>query len=145
MVVVLRCYVMPEGTDPEVLKHDIREIARDALVQTARLGAASNEAFLEMIVEQTANARASGNLLAKKEEIDLLLRLAGTTQIATAIEAAGAKRGSSFLLLVVGDDETVDAVEGSNLLGASRLGRHPLTKEEMDRIEKAALLNASRA
>lgn len=145
MVIALRCYVMPEGTDPDELKRGLGAAAPNALVQTTGASAASNEAFVEMIAEQTLRARASGNLLAKKPEIDLLLRLAGTTQIALAIEAAGAKRGSSFLLIVVGDEKTTNALEGSDLRDAKRLARRALTKEEMNRIEKAALLNALRA
>lgn len=145
MPVAVRCYVMPGGTDPEVLKRNLGEAAPGAIIQTTAVGAASNEAFVEMIAEQTVRASASGDLLAKKPEIDLLLRLAGTTQIATAIESAGAKRGTGFLLLVVGEEKTVDALEGPNLRGAKRLARSVLTEEEMNRVEMAALLNALRA
>lgn len=112
-----------------------------SLVQAAKAGSVDNEFLVEMLVAQTLQAEASGSLLARKPEIDLLLRLAGTTQISRALREQGAKEGASFLLIAASRAE----VKGPLELAKSELPRHPLTEPELDRVERGALLSAQRA
>jgi tRNA threonylcarbamoyladenosine modification (KEOPS) complex Cgi121 subunit len=140
----VRGYVIGKGVEPERMKTAVRRAAPNLLVQTVKAGAISNESVVEMIVAQTLRASSSGNLLAKKPEIDLLLRLAGTTQIAEAIRTTGTGTGRSYVLVAAGDREELLAAEGAVLPSAERLPRKPLSKREMLRVEKAALLNAQR-
>jgi len=93
-----------------------------------------------MLAAQTFQAERSGTLLAKKPEVDLLLRLAGTTQIAKAIRERGAKPGASFLLIVASRSGIV-GIPG--LL--QELPRSLLSDGDLARIERAALLDVARA
>ncbi|MDG7007356.1 MAG: hypothetical protein JRN06_03815 [Nitrososphaerota archaeon] len=110
------------------------------VVQTAAEGAATNEFFVEMLAAQTLRAAESGTLLANSPEMDFLLRLAGTTQITRAIREKGSAKGKPFLLVVAG--RTIP--ESGPVLG-QELPRHGLSKGELQRVEKAALLSARRA
>jgi tRNA threonylcarbamoyladenosine modification (KEOPS) complex Cgi121 subunit len=96
---------------------------------------------VEMIAAQTLCANGTKNLLAKKPEVDLLLRMAGTTQISRAIEQMGAKKGEPFLLVIAGPDKGLDSLSAKEL-GGSELEKRELSSDELDRIERAALLNA---
>ena len=116
-------------------------VNRDCIVQTTNLGAASNERFVEMLAAQTMRAMSTGSLLAKKPEIDLMLRLAETSQISEAIGRSGVKSGEPFLLIVAGRSRVKEP--GKN--DGTELPRRKLTGEELLRIEKAALLNARRS
>jgi tRNA threonylcarbamoyladenosine modification (KEOPS) complex Cgi121 subunit len=86
------------------------------------------------------HAGSGGSLLAKKPEMDFLLRLAGTTQISKAIRQQGSTKGEPFLLVVAGPRE----IKSSRSFEAMELPRRKLSKKELERIEGAALLNALR-
>ena len=98
MKIFAKAYNCDPETNPEALKRKLSLANPGALVQTAKGRSAANEFFVEMLAAQTLRAEDSGSLLAKKPEIDLLLRLAGTNQISTAIKEKGAKNGEAFLL-----------------------------------------------
>jgi tRNA threonylcarbamoyladenosine modification (KEOPS) complex Cgi121 subunit len=86
-------------------------------------------------------AEASGALLAKKPEVDLLLRLAATTQISTAISQLGSKVGDPFLAVVASRRK----IASPEYLAPFELKRNDLSKKEQDRVERAALLDVERA
>lgn len=108
------------------------------MVQAVHPAAAKNEFFLEMLAAQTFQAESSESLLAKKPEIDFLLRVAGTTQISRAIKEQGAKAGSRFLAVVAGQSE----VTGAGEAGWKELPRRKLSRAELEKVEKAAFLSA---
>lgn len=110
------------------------------MLQAVRPAAAGNERFIEMIAAQTFQADASGSLLAKKREIDFVLRLAGTTQISAALSEEGARPGEPFLLIIANRTP----VKGTRDVKKSELPRRKLSIEELIRVEKAALLSAKR-
>jgi len=112
-----------------------------SLVQAARAGLARNERFVELLAAQTLQAASSGGLLAKKQEIDFLLRLAGTTQISSAIRDAGARHGEQFALIVAGRSP----VKLPSGFETKELHTRELSDSELRRIEIAALLAAKRA
>ncbi len=144
MSVSVRCYAVGPPLEPEKLKWRVSSEASVSLVQTVSTTTVSNETFAEAVVTQTLLAMSTGNLLAKKPEIDLLLRLAGTTQISEAIETAGATAGRGFLLIVAAEAKNLDLIERSLLRGRPRLQRAELSKSELMAVERAALLNALR-
>jgi tRNA threonylcarbamoyladenosine modification (KEOPS) complex Cgi121 subunit len=90
-----------------------------------------------MLAAQTLQAEASGSLLAKSAEMDLLLRLAGTSQISRALREKGSSAGRPFLLVVAG--RTKPAEIGA--VSCKELPRRELSKNELRRVEKAALLS----
>ena len=111
------------------------------LVQAVSDGSAANASFVEMVAAQTIRAQRSGSLLARRPEVDFLLRLAGTSQISKAIRENGAVDGKPFLLVVAGT-ERPKAMKG---VECEELPRRALSAEELRRIEAAALLDAQRA
>ncbi|MDV3293494.1 MAG: hypothetical protein LYZ70_04420 [Nitrososphaerales archaeon] len=140
-----RGYKVADGRDPEKLKTEVAASFPTLIVQTADRAAALNESLLEMLAAQTMRAATSGGLLARKAEIDLLLRLGGTTQISEAIHQAGARSGRPFLLIVAGEEKVLLALESGRLALGHRLPRGELSREDLLRVEQAALLNAVRA
>jgi tRNA threonylcarbamoyladenosine modification (KEOPS) complex Cgi121 subunit len=111
------------------------------MVQAARVELMRNESLVELLAAQTLQGASSGGLLANKQEIDFLLRLAGTTQISRAIKDAGARKGEQFALVAAGRS----AVRLPPGLKARELQRRRLSVSELGRIERAALLSAKRA
>ncbi|MGD0395350.1 MAG: KEOPS complex subunit Cgi121 [Nitrososphaerales archaeon] len=136
--------VIRGGVDPGSVRKTVAAKLPGSIVQTVRADAATNGFFVEMIAAQTLSANGTQNLLAKKPEVDLLLRLAGTTQISRAIEQMGVKKGEPFLLVIAGPARGLDDL-GAKELGGSELERRELSSDELNRIEQAALLNGPKA
>jgi tRNA threonylcarbamoyladenosine modification (KEOPS) complex Cgi121 subunit len=136
-----RCFIVKKGAADE-LKRRLGLRHPGLLIQTVRAEVVSNELFAEMVTAQTLRAAATSNLLARRWEIDLLLRLAGTTQISVAIARMGARKGEPFVVVVAGERGRMAAFRQGRRW--TRLPRVELSKEEMERVESAALLNAVR-
>ena len=140
-----RCYLLDGQTGSESLRAAVRKSFPNLVTQAVDPSTVNNERLVEMVGEQTLEAVEGGTLLAQKPEVDLLMRLAGTTQIARAIQEFGVKPGENFTLVVVGDETDVARFESSRASGWTRLPRHELDKSELRRVERAALLNAEKA
>ena len=140
MSTFLRAYACPAVMRPEEVKLELLKRNPGAVVQTARPDGVKNEFFLEMLAAQTLHAEASGALLAKKPEVDFLLRLAGTTQISKAISQVGSRAGDPFLALIASRSSIVSP----EYLAQFELKRNDLSKQELDRVERAALLDVER-
>jgi len=141
MKIYARAYCLGPESDPEAVKRELSAANPGAVVQTVKESAASNEFFVEMLSAQTLRAESTGGLLAKRPEIDLLLRIAGTNQISRAIREKGAKGGEPFLVMTAGRS-------AQNLprgFAGKELMRRELNRAELSRIEKAALLGTRRA
>ena len=141
MDIRVRVFKFRRGSDPEKLRLGFRSRNPGAIVQAVRTGAASNAFFLEMLAAQTLRAMVSGSLVAKKAEIDFLLRLAGDSQITRAMARVGVQDGEDFLLVVASRGRI--AVPPGH--GGRELPSSTLSEDELDGIEKAALLNARRS
>jgi len=141
MRIFARAFLCPGGASPEDFKRRFAHSNPGSMVQAVKGGLAGNEVFVELLAAQTLYAASSGGLLAKKPEIDFLLRLAGTTQISLAIRNAGAKSGDKFVVVVAGRSALTRPLG----IDGKELPRLELTGAELGRIEKAALLNAERA
>jgi tRNA threonylcarbamoyladenosine modification (KEOPS) complex Cgi121 subunit len=140
MKVFAKAYVCGGDLDPDEAKLEFGSSNPSSIVQTGRAKSAANEFFVEMLAAQTLRAGSAGSLLAKKPEIDFLLRLAGTTQISKAIKQCGSRKGEPFLLVVAGPKK----INFPRSAKAKELPRGKLTKKELDRIEEAALLSVLR-
>lgn len=138
-----RAYLISNGAVAKEKKEEAMEGGL-ALAQAVDASACKNEAFAELVVGQTLEARRAHVLLAKKVEMDLLLRIAGRSQITEAISLAGARNSARAVLILAGGRKTLDGFEASALAGVPRLRRGPLGAEEAERVEAAALLNAER-
>jgi tRNA threonylcarbamoyladenosine modification (KEOPS) complex Cgi121 subunit len=133
--------IMKRGTDPDSVRRAVAAKVPGSIVQTVRGDAATNGFCIEMIAAQTLRANGTQNMLARRPEVDLLLRLAGTTQISRAIDQMGAKKGMPFLLVVAGPRKELDSLSLKDL-GGVELGSRGLSYDELRIIERAALLNA---
>lgn len=140
MKVFAKAYVCEGDVSPDEAKLELASLNPGSIVQTGRAKSAENEFFVEMLAAQTLRAGIVGSLLAKKPEMDFLLRLAGTTQISKAIKQYGSTKGEPFLIVVAGPME----IKSSKSVRATELPRRKLSKTELDRIEGAALLSALR-
>ncbi|MDA4120690.1 MAG: KEOPS complex subunit Cgi121 [Thaumarchaeota archaeon] len=140
MEVFAKAYVCEGEVSPDEAKLELESLNPGAIVQTGRAKSAENEFFVEMLAAQTLRAGSVGSLLARKPEMDFLLRLAGTTQISKAIKLCGSTKGEPFLIVVAGPRE----IKSSKSVKATELPRRKLSKKELDRIEGAALLSALR-
>lgn len=129
----------------EELRRRVSTAHPELIVQTVRPDTVSNEALVEMIGAQTLEARRAGRPLARKPEVDLLMRLGGTTQIADAIGAVGAGGSEDFVLVVVGDESDIIELQSGEATGWQRVPRAELRRDELLKIERAALLDAERA
>ena len=140
-----RCYRFGGGVSSEEKRREVREGHPGLLVQAVDSSAASNERLVEMLAEQTLEAGIAGSPLARKPEVDLLMRLGGTSQIARAIQKVGVKPGHDFLLVVAGDEDEILGLESKEAAKWRRLQRRELDREDLRRIERAALLDAEKA
>lgn len=130
--------------DPDSIRRMVAAKVPRSLVQVVREGTATNGFYVEMIAAQTLCAAGTSNLLARKPEVDLLLRLAGTTQISKAISKIGARKGEPFLLVVAGPARALAKLNWKEF-GGAELETRTLSPDELDRIESAALLNVEKA
>ncbi len=137
------CATIGAERDPEEVRRMVAAEAPGCLVVTASVAAASGLACVEMMAAQTFSARAANTLLARKPEVDLILRLAGTTQISKAVQRVGARKGTPFVVVVATESGEEPSVTWSRV-GGRELERKSLTPDELGRIEKAALLDATR-
>jgi tRNA threonylcarbamoyladenosine modification (KEOPS) complex Cgi121 subunit len=139
-LVFARAYRFGEGTDSQEVKSRLLAANPGSLVQVAKPGSVRNEWLAQMLAAQTFRAQSSGTLLANKPEMDLLLRLAGTTQISKAIVSYGAPGGKAFVAI---NASRAEIVVPEDYAGAE-LPRKNLSSTELAKIEKAALLSARR-
>ena len=128
-------------TDPRRIRVEIAEAYPEAMVQTFTSKAATNGFFIRMLAAQTLRAGLSESLLAKKPEIDFLLRLAGTSQISEAISRVGSKNGEPFVLVLA----SLRPLKTASIAGGRKLPSRPLSEAELQRVEQGALLSAHRA
>ncbi len=116
-------------------------------VQLVTFGKVPNGRMLELMGNQTITALAQGSLLASKPEVDLLLRVAGTSQIEVALRTVGYGREGKKVLLAIGDGRALARLQRyciSLAPGATPLGKSPLSRRELEKVEEAALLGARR-
>ncbi|MDA4136211.1 MAG: KEOPS complex subunit Cgi121 [Thaumarchaeota archaeon] len=95
-----------------------------------------------MIAAQTLRAKETGALLAAKPEVDLLLRLAGTSQITEALQKHGYGAQGAKMLVAAGSNKGVERLrrELSGSKSYRVLEPERVDEEDLDMVEVAALL-----
>jgi tRNA threonylcarbamoyladenosine modification (KEOPS) complex Cgi121 subunit len=143
--VSVRCYIVPAEQDASELKKRLSGTFPSVIVQVIDSAAATNAGFIELLAWQTRGGMTSGSLLAKTPEMDLLLRISGTTQISNAIKNSGARKGTENILIVAGTQTEMDSLDRALPAHFERLRTKTLTTDESMRVERAAMLNALRS
>ena len=141
MTTHVRAFVVGAEFDSGEVRERVRKEHPSSLVQTVRIGAASNARLLEVFAAQTMHALTAGSLVSRKPEIDFLLRVAGTTQISKALRKVGSRTKEPFVLVVASKRKISKQV---SKIEWKELTRHDLSEKELDRVEVAALLNETR-
>src|SRR5690348_10589946 len=100
MTTHVRAFAVGADFDAGETRDKMKRDHPTSLVQTLGVSATFNERLLELLAAQTMAASSGGTLVAKKPEIDFLLRVAGTTQISKAIRKVGSKTKKPFILVV---------------------------------------------
>jgi tRNA threonylcarbamoyladenosine modification (KEOPS) complex Cgi121 subunit len=130
-----------DGTEKELLR--LRKLHPRVIIQVLGMKRLPSAQAVMMIAAQTLRARDTDSLLASKPEVDLLLRLAGTSQIALALKESGYRSGKTKVLVAVGDEPDIEGLRKKEL--SARSSYRPLKKGELDEedlimVETAALL-----
>lgn len=133
------CFIVRRESDLKKLRDRVHE---GVYFQAVREDDSTNCCFFSMIACQTLEAMENGSMIARKPEIDILLRLAGTTQIDEAIREKGFRGGRDNVLILFGKSANVrKAAMGIKM---KKLSKKRLSKSELERIESAALLSGER-
>ena len=138
------CFLLGGRGEWEDMKARLLRSFPDLLFQLVDARSGSNERFFRLITAQTLKASADGSLLARKPEVDLLLRLARSTQISEALARVGYKRGEKRILIAAGKKEEVRRLAASGVSEGRRLPSVELSEDEWGRVEEAAILSALR-
>lgn len=138
------CFLIPTREEAEEIVEKIRRVEPELVCQLLRPDACQNEDAIRLIAAQTLSARASRSMLARRPEIDLLLRLAGTSQIKEAIDKAGYEGKGRTLVVMAGTPASLRRALARVKIQAGRLGSAPLSQREKMLVEGAALLGAER-
>lgn len=103
-----------------------------------------NGRVLELLGNQTIMASKERSLLAGKPEVDLLLRVAGTTQIEAALRSIGYRRTGKKILVAIGDGRLLGRLRRyciEHAPGARPIRTSRLSARDMERVELGALLS----
>ncbi|TLY16272.1 MAG: hypothetical protein E6K86_04635 [Thaumarchaeota archaeon] len=138
------CFLLEGRGEWEDLKARLLRSFPDLLFQLVDARSGSNERFFRLITAQTLKASGDGSLLARKPEVDLLLRLARTTQISEALARVGYKRGEKRILIAAGKKWEVMRLVASGIVVGMRLRSVELSENEWLSVEEAAILSALR-
>jgi len=141
------CWKLDAGQDEiEDLLGGLRKKAPGAVLQVFSSTTAPNPALVSMIAAQTLSAMQSDSLIAERPEVDLLLRLASTRQIGEAFKRIGYKEKGRKLFMAVASQNRSPLVklekEVSRDKRFSELPSRRLDGDDLDKVEKAALLSA---
>jgi tRNA threonylcarbamoyladenosine modification (KEOPS) complex Cgi121 subunit len=139
-VLIAQVSVDSAGAEAELLR--LRREHPDLVVQMASVKKLPPAKSVRMIAEQTLRAKETHALLASRPEVDLLLRLAGTSQISVAIRTSGHQAPGRKLLVAAGTaagtaklEKTLRSDKRYSIIEGDEMG-----KEGIMMVEKAALL-----
>ena len=124
--IMVTALLVPAGeADPDQLRRRFG----NTRIQSVNAEYVLDEDHLRLILEISIEAERRGTMLTDRMETDMMLRLAGTTQIAGAIRNAGAGAGPHAVVVALGDapdlDALCDALHGVSLPLPERSGETP--------------------
>ncbi len=139
-VIAAEARLAPGAAETELLV--LRRRHPGLIIQLLTLEEIPGNRTISMIGLQTLRAAKTGALLAAKPEVDLLLRLAGTTQIAVAIEKVGYKAKGKLLLVAAGTAGSVARLRKELVDNASYkvMEGEEIGNDGLAMVERAALL-----
>ncbi len=126
------------------LKAEMKRLFPTLLFQLVDAKGSLNENFFRLIAKQTLTAMDGKSLLARKPEVDLILRLARTTQISQAVNRVGYKEGNRRILIAAGRSGEVRRFLASGAARGTRLASSELSERELGWVEEAAILASLR-
>jgi tRNA threonylcarbamoyladenosine modification (KEOPS) complex Cgi121 subunit len=131
----------PEDAEGELAT--LRMSNPELIIQLVSMKKPPSARAVAMIGEQTIRAKETGALLADRPEVDLLLRLAGTSQISEALKKNGYRSKGTLILVAVGKDKDVEKLRRalSKLRAYSLREEGEMDDESRDAVEIAALLS----
>lgn len=132
-------YVVKTKKDLDTLQ---KYVSGKAYLQTFRKSSSDNARFFKMIAYQSLAALYEKAMLARKPEIDFLLRVAQTTQIKEAIRQNSFVEGSENVVAIFGYKQIRFV---GNKVKFKKLEEKELSKGELLQIEKAALLSSDKS
>jgi len=139
------CFQIEAGRIETRRLERLRRSYPNLIVQIVDARVGTNERFFKMIAAQTFSAMKQGSLLARKPEVDLLLRLASTTQISEALSKVGYRSKARRVLVAAGRRVEVERFVTSGKVEGTRLASSDLTFDEYRRVEEAAILSSLRS
>lgn len=92
-----------DAAEPKDLLDELRRRFPKLVLQIISDNAVYADEHLKWVARQSWHAKDRAIMLAKKVELDLLMRIAGVAQIADALKVAGAKKGEPFIILGIGE------------------------------------------
>jgi tRNA threonylcarbamoyladenosine modification (KEOPS) complex Cgi121 subunit len=140
--------VKVSGEEAGKLLKELRGAFPRLVIQLVSLAERPNSKRIEMIASQTIRSIRKGTLLAGKPEVDVILRLAGTTQISKAISSLGYKGGGTRVMVAAGARSDLKRLEVYVASGQGRYRKATssrLSKSDLEAIETGALLGANRS
>jgi tRNA threonylcarbamoyladenosine modification (KEOPS) complex Cgi121 subunit len=142
MIGVLAAKARLESAEAEPVLLSLRKRHPDLIIQLVRLKEVPESRIIAMIGQQTLRAAETGALLAAKPEVDLLLRLAGTTQIAMAIKESGYRATGEMLLVAAGPARRLSSLRKKLVADPSYkvLEGDTVSAPGLAMVERAALL-----
>lgn len=134
--------VVPQKAEEMVSR--MRSANPELVIQLVSMEDLPKAKTVRMIAAQTARAMGTGALLASKPEVDLLLRLAGTGQIAVAMKTCGYDAPGRKMLVALGPDGPLESLrETVAKQGAFKeLKGDEIDEKGLRMVETAALLAA---
>ena len=108
-----KCTVMyGEATEPKDFLETLRSKFPNTSIQIIAGEAVYNLEHLKWSVRQSWLAKNRGVMLAKRVELDLLMRIGAANQISEAIKIAGAKENSPFYIIGIGAESELKKLAG---------------------------------
>jgi tRNA threonylcarbamoyladenosine modification (KEOPS) complex Cgi121 subunit len=129
-----------ENSQAELLR--LRSTHPDMVIQLVSMKKLPSAKAVLMIAAQTLRARDTGSLLTAKPEVDLLLRLSGTSQITVALKKNGYMSGGLKMLVAAGTEEQVQKLKEELLRKPAYRVREAgkIDQDTLGIVEAAALL-----
>jgi len=108
-----KCTVMyGKATEPKDFLETLRSKFPNVTIQIIADDAVYNIEHLKWSVRQSWLAKNRGVMLAKRVELDLLMRIGGMNQISEAIKIAGAKENSPCYVVGIGAESELKKLAG---------------------------------
>src|SRR3972149_1292392 len=101
-----------KATEPKDFLDTLRSKFPNVTIQIIADDAVYNIEHLKWSVRQSSLAKTRGVMLAKRVELDLLMRIGGMNQISEAIKIAGAKENSPCYIVGIGAENELKKLAG---------------------------------